>query len=341
MGKLIRVLIIAAMLPILTGCGIFIKPYKTPILEEFESNETVFMVPLEGDTGQQAKFSSIEMLEEMKISVKRIEMPQRWVQMGRLPAHGKWIPAAKVIKVNRSPVARRWTPETGTGTSDKFQGLSAESKDSIGVTSGFAITAYIKEQDSAKFLYYYPNTPLKDVIDSQIFNAAQAVYTAWAAKYELDELRQKKEEITLAMRDELIPKFAEMGITIDQTMGLIGGLYYENKDIQMAIDKVFMAQTLEEKNDAERRAQVKENERQLSIEETEAARRKVKADAEAYEISKKAEAVKTGGDAYIRLLELEVERARIAKWDGSVPQFSGGTGGGGVIGHVVAPLPVQ
>jgi len=137
------------------------------------------------------------------------------------------------------------------------------------------------------------------------------------------------------MREELIPKFAEMGITIDNTMGLIGGLYYENIDIQKAIDQVFISQTLEEKADAERLAQIKENERILSIEQNQASMRKVKADAEAYEITKKAEAVSKGGDSYIKLLELEVEILRIGKWNGTVPQFSGGDGAG-VIGHVVA-----
>lgn len=334
MRKVLPVLLVIAMVPMFTGCGVFIKPYKKPILESIEPNETAFLIPLDGDVSKQAKFSSAEMLEKTKIATKRVEIPQRWVRLGRLPACGKWIPSARLIKVNRTPVARRWTPEKDTGTSTELQGLSAESKDSIGVTSGFAITGYIKEENSSTFLYFYPNNSLAQIIDNQIFNAAQVVYTAWSAKYHLDELRERKEGITEAMRTELIPKFAKQGITIDRTMGLIGGLYYKNPEIQQAIDDVFKAQTEEEKADALRLAQIKTNQKLLSVEQNEAEMRKVKADAEAYQIGTKAEAVKKGGSSYLELLKLEIELARIAKWKGEVPQFSGGDGG--VMGHVIS-----
>ena len=306
------------------GC---VKPYPEPIIQEIGTNETAFLVSLVGDTKDaQAKFDSISAIKEKKIATKQIEIPQRWLQTGRSSNSGRWIPSAKLIRVNRCPIARRWTPDEKSGETNKNQGLYAESKDSIGISSGFAITAYIKEEDAATYLYWFPSKSgkadedgikqsgameLKDVIDSQVFTSAQAVYTAGCNKYDLNELRNKKEEITQKMRDELIPKFKEMGITIDNTMGLIGGLQYENQNIQEAIDGVFISQTLREKNTATKEAQDIENARLRSI-----------ADTKLYEAKKFAEAQ----EAQKAKIELEIAMLRANalltaanKWDGKSP----------------------
>ncbi|MFA7218922.1 MAG: hypothetical protein WC119_00155 [Synergistaceae bacterium] len=50
-----------------TGC--IIRPYKKALLEEFESNETVFMIMLEGSSEDQAKFSSVDLLERQRYLV--------------------------------------------------------------------------------------------------------------------------------------------------------------------------------------------------------------------------------------------------------------------------------
>jgi len=305
------------------GC----RPYPKPIIDEVANNETAFLIPLEGDTDAQVKFDSVDFLEKKKIASKRITTQVTWIKTGYGWLSGKYVPQARLIKVDRTPVARRWTAEANTGTSKNIQVLEAESKDSIGVKSGMAITAYIQEEDTAEYLYRYPGKDLASVVDNQIFNDCQAVYSEIAAKYEVRDLRLHKDEINQAMVDKVIPEYAKDGITIKPTMGLIGGLVYDNKGIQEAIDNVFIAQTLEAKMEAQKMAQVIENEKLLAIEENEASKRKVKADAEAYEISSKSKAIKDGGEGYLELLRLEVEKARIEKWDGTVPMVQGGGSG--------------
>lgn len=327
------VIVLALVISLNVGC---MRPYQAPIVEEIQNNETAFLVALEGsETG--AKFDSIGAIEKAKVATKRVTIPTRWLQEGRLIGDGKWIPTAKLIKVDRTPVARRWTAEASTGTSGKNQALSAESKDSIGVSSGFAIMAAIDESDTAKYLYRYPGKNLADIMDNQMFNDCQAIYSEICAKYEVRELRFHKDEISLAMREKLIPKYKEDGISISPTMGLIGGLVYENKDIQKSIDEVFIAQTLQAKRQAELDAQNKENERLLANEQNEAKKRMVKADAEAYEISAKAKAITTGGENYLKVRTLEVMATGIDKWNGSLPvTFAGG--GGNVLEHLMIPV---
>lgn len=324
MKKFVPLVLAGLLFSMTTGCG-FIRPYKKPRLEKIAPNETAYLINLIGDTkGGQAKFASVEYLDEQKVASKEIEIAQRWIQTGRRHNVGEWIPSQMLIKVDRTPVARRWTAEPDTGTSQNKQLLEAESKDSIGVSSGFAITAYIQEKDTSKFLYKYPNNKLSQIIDNQIFNDCQAVYAEIAAKYDVNELRLHKDEINDAIRKKVIPEYLKDGITIKPTLGLIGGLVYDNPEIQKSIDAVFMAQTLEAKRVAERDAQAIENERILSIEQTDANRRKVKADAEAYEINAKVEAISKGGTSYLELLRLEVAKAAMDKWNGAYPKWMSG-----------------
>jgi len=315
-----------------TGC---IRPVQKPVVKEISPNETAFLIPLEGGTKDQGKFDSVEYLDNNKVAAKRIEIPTRWLKTGRFDHQGQWIPVARLITVDRTPVARRWTVEENTGTSKNYQALEAESKDSIGVTSGFAITAYIEEADTAKYLYKYKQQSLANIIDNQVFNAVQAVYSEVAAKHDVTELRKRKEEINRRIREVVIPAFAKDGITIDQNLGLIGGLVYDNPKIQEAIDNVFVAQNLEAQREAERKAQAVENQRIISVEETEAKQRKIKADAEAYEITAKAAAITDGGASYLKIRELEVMQNAIEKWSGDVPQTFAGGGGSGQFQHLL------
>ena len=121
----------------LNGC---VRPYDTPEYVEVETDETAFVLPLEGDTAQQAKFQSAKFLEEKKVSAKRVQISHRWSQTGRQSSTGKWIPAVKVIRVKRSPVTREWTAEANSGTARVDQAVWVESQDSVGFSMGYSST---------------------------------------------------------------------------------------------------------------------------------------------------------------------------------------------------------
>jgi len=70
----------------LTGC---IKPYDKPEYVEIDTSETGFLIPLEGDTTQQAKFQSEDYLKQRKVAAKRVQITHRWSQEGRLTAAGR------------------------------------------------------------------------------------------------------------------------------------------------------------------------------------------------------------------------------------------------------------
>ena len=53
-----------------TGC---IRPYDTPEFVTIEASQTAFLIPLLGDTGEQASFESEALLAEAKVATKEIQ----------------------------------------------------------------------------------------------------------------------------------------------------------------------------------------------------------------------------------------------------------------------------
>ena len=303
---------VAFMVVFCSGCGFFQKPYEVPKYEEVGAKETAFVLPMEGDIKKQNVFESAELLKDRKVSARRIPIEQKWVYKGRkwflgiAPHTGEYLPMLKVYKVDRTPVTRVWTADPTTGTAKAKQALEAESKDSIGVSSGFTITAWVEEKNAHIFLYKYQGVELSQVIDSQIFNSVQTIYSEVCAKYDLKELRSKKQEITDLIREKVIPFYEGWGITIAEDCGLFGGLQYTEPEIQAAINAVFVAQQQEQKNIALNLAQEKENLRNMGIATNKATIVGLEAKAEAGRIKEISDAIKENAQSYIALQKLRL-----------------------------------
>jgi hypothetical protein len=328
-GSLFAMMVIVVGMAMMnTGC---MREYPVPKFEDVKPNETAFVIPLEGDTGKQDAFASAEFLLAKKVAAKRIEVPKRWVKTGRAifgiwDVNGEWKDTIMVPRVDRTPVSKQFTPDEKTGTSKKNQGLYAESKDSIGVKSGWVITAYVAEEDTHIFLYRFKGDSLSDVMDNQLFNSVQAIYTEICNKYDLKQLRGQKQEITDAMREKIIPMYKAWGITVNPDMGLVGGFTYDDKEIQDAINKVFVAQTMKEANEAALAAQDALNKKDMSAKQNARDMVIVEKEGEAAGITKVAQAIAAAGPVYIQNKQLEVMAEGIKRWNGTPPQVMGGGG---------------
>jgi hypothetical protein len=313
---------------ICSGCIVGCRPYKGEKFEEVSNHETAFVIPLEGDLSAQQKLQSLDALLEYQVAIKRIDIPRRWKQTGRAWWSGEWVDLVKVIKVDRSPVTREWTAASETGTSNKNEGIWIESEDSVSFSTGFNCTAYVKESDAARFLYHYPNGNLAAIMDSQIRAEIQATAAEMAAQYPMDELRAKKVEMIISVREHVIPFFEQTGITVT-TIGMFGGYTYENPSIQQAIDNTFVAQQEKVVAAAMFAAQADKNRRIEKEAEALKAAAIIKASAEAEAIKTVAEAAAQAQEnpAFLALKKLEVETQRIEKWNGEYPQHYWSTGG--------------
>lgn len=316
------------------GCAC-IRPFDTPEYEMIAPNETGFLIPLEGDTGKQAKFDSAAKVAEMKIAQKRVQIKHRWVQDGRVVMgfgknNGHYVGLVQLLKVNRMPVTRQWTSEKSTGTSAADQGIWVESKDSVGFSTGFSVTAMVEEPNAAMFLYRYQTKSLSQVMDTELRARVQSVVASTAAEYDMSELREKKGEMLSALKADILPFFKERGISIT-TVGMFGGFEYENPKVQASIDQVFISQREKEVAKALLDAQADKNRR---IEkEAEAIANKEREIARGIADGKRAvlavanEAAKS--PVFLKLREFEVEEQRIQKWDGKYPTYMMNLGGGG------------
>ena len=217
---------------------------------------------------------------------------------------------------------------------------------------GFTCTAFISEDDAAKFLYWYPSGSLADVLDREVRGRIQQVAAEVAAKYPLDALRSRKQEVSDAVKFDLTNFFAARGITVT-TVGMFGGMTYENPEIQRSIDATFIAQQLKVVSEAKFEAQKKENER-IELEANavaEKARREAMglADAMKTTAAGEAEAIREVNRALneaqqnpllYQLKALDLEKARVEKWDGKYPTyFMGASSGANLLLQVPTPGP--
>lgn len=324
--KQIRLLAILLAVSIFsTGC---IKPYMTPLFEEVKNEETAFVIPLEGETSDQAKLQSIDYLEAKKVASKRIEIPQAWVKTGRLPNSGVYRPMVLVIKVSRSPMTVLWEANVDDGKK-QGQGIWIESGDSVGFSMGFNCTAQVLEEDTAKFLYYYKGDSLQAVLNTEVKARYQQVAANFAAGFILDDLRSKKAELAKAIEDDVVPFYKNRGITIT-AVGMFGGMTYENIEIQQSIDKVFVSQQekqvakalLEAQNDKNKRIELEAlatAEKRSREAKGEADAKLLVATAEAAGIDLINKALSGSGDGVIKIKTIDAIRDGLKIWNGQLP----------------------
>ena len=301
MKKIIAlVLMLVMMCCMFTGCR---RPYDKPEFVTIEASQTAFLIPLIGDTTNQASFESEELLLQAKVATKEIQIPHRWVQTGRRAWMGEYRATAALIVVERKPVSRSW--ESGESTASSTRAIFGGSSDNIGIYVGMNCTAMIEEKDAAKFLYRYNNTPLETIIDTDIKKMVEDRFNVETAKYTSTELGAKKGEIMEAVKDYVIPYFKEYGITIT-VLGLKEDISYENPTIQDAIDKRFAS---------EQDLEIQKNKNEANI-------AKAEADAQAIILTAEAEA-EANRKLAASLTDEVLEKMYYDKWNGVLPEVYG------------------
>jgi regulator of protease activity HflC (stomatin/prohibitin superfamily) len=224
--------------------------------------------------------------------------------MGRRHWIGEYRAAATLIVVERKPVSRSW--ESGSSTADSSnRAIFGGSSDNIGIYVGMNCTAMIEEQDAAKFLYRYNNTPLETIIDTDIKKMVEDRFNVETAKYTSTELGAKKGEIMDAVKSYVVDYFKEYGITIT-VLGLKEDISYENPAIQDAIDKRFAS---------EQDLEIQKNKNEANI---------AKAEAEANAMIMLAEAQAEANRLLSESLDANLlEKMYYEKWDGALPYIYG------------------
>ena len=311
MKKTNRVIMLVLLSVAVLNFGGCMAPPLVEKIEEIETNETAFLVPLEGATKEnQAQFMSLQYLEEAKVAAKRVVIPVRYRKTGR----GWWmkeiIPTLRVIKVDRTPVTREWTKETASGTSSRDEAIAVESKDSIGFSVGVNLTAFVSESDASVFLYHFAGKPLEQVVDENVRGFVQTSLGANFGSRTLEDCKNEKAEIFKEIYPTAANHFKELGITINN-LGHAEGLIYDDKEIQDAINRAFVAEMDIKVAQQEKLAQDPRNELMIA---------KATAEREAAEeFAKAQEALVAKTELEIRRTIAEATKTAASKWNGNTP----------------------
>jgi len=150
---------------------------------------------------------------------------------------------------------------------------------------GVNTTARIDEEDTATFLYFFPNNSLAVVMDTIVRTYIETFLTAQYSLRTLEECQEQKKAIFDELQKSAASFFKEKGITIEY-IGGSEGYTYKDEGVQNAINAVYAAEKKEAENEALKRARLKLNERDISIVDTENTNKRNRADAEAYSIEK-------------------------------------------------------
>lgn len=301
-------MVVSFLLLLGVGC---IGPAELEQFAEISPSQTAFLVPLEGKTKtEQGKFMSVEYLNENKIATKRISLPLRKVDTGRLWYQYKYIPTMAVIAVDRTPVTREWTADTSTGTAKNDQAIHVESKDSIGFGVGINITTMIKEEDAALFLYNFAGRSLAEITDNNVRGTISSVVSRELAKYDLELGRSKKNEVVEMALKEGREFFAKSGVTI-ANLGLAEGLTYDDPAVQGKINDKFKAEMQIQIEDKTNESQSKINARNIAMAEAQKTA--------ALKFAEASEARKKQVDIEIQQTLAEAQLTMAKNWNGQLP----------------------
>jgi regulator of protease activity HflC (stomatin/prohibitin superfamily) len=182
----------------------------------------------------------------------------------------------------------------------------AASRDLQQITTHIALQYHLNPQDVTRFFQRVGLNYDETVVAPQI----QETFKAVTARYTAEELITKREEVRAAIRDVLDKKLGDL---------TSGGLVVDDFSItNFAFSRSFSA-AIEAKQEAEQLAL--KARRDLERVQVEAQQKVALAQAEAESLRLQKQEITPD---LIKLREIEVQRQAIEKWDGRLPNVSGG-----------------
>lgn len=222
-------------------------------------NESAFFIPDVGDNkSSQASFGSEAYLNDRKIAAKRFEIPHT-----KLSNSGLWsnyyVPAGRLIVVDRAPVSREWVKQPHRGTSTGDQSFPCQSSEGLDVTVGVAIGASVFEQNAARFLFRFGVNPpagdrndpnvvftsvyqgksLAQVMDGPVRSRVQALVCDEVSARTLDANNKDAAKIMETIQKKVADYMADVGITLD-FIGWADTFSFDH-DVQAALNRRYVA----------------------------------------------------------------------------------------------------
>ena len=235
-------------------------------------NQSAFWIPEVGAVkDKQVQVDSEAFLNENKVQLNRFQIPhQKLAGSAGNSVFAGWdyfVPAGRLIIVDRTPFSREWVDAHDRGTSAKKEGFPCQSKEGINVTVGVALGASVSQANAAKYLFRFgvlaPRAEVKGTADS-VENDGRIIFTSVyysrSVQNVMDDFGRKKileiicDQITSRTFDkanedaklikdaaakQITDFFAGYGITID-FMGWADTFTFD-REVQDAVNRLYIA----------------------------------------------------------------------------------------------------
>jgi hypothetical protein len=235
-------------------------------------NQSAFWIPEVGAVkDKQVQIDSEAFLNENKVQLNRFQVPhQKLTGSAGNSVFSGWdyyVPAGRLIIVDRTPFSREWVDSSDRGTSAKKEGFPCQSKEGLNVTVGVALGASVSQANAAKYLFRFGVLPQRgevrgtaDSVENDGRIIFQSVYYSRSVQNVMDDFGRKKilelicdqivsrnfdkvNEDAKLIKDtaakQVVDFFAGYGITID-FMGWADTFTFD-REVQEAVNRLYIA----------------------------------------------------------------------------------------------------
>lgn len=224
-------------------------------------NETAFWIPdAGGNKDSQGKMDSADYYNANRVALKRFLIPHAQLSgSGWGPWGNYYVPAGRLIIVDRSPYNREWTAASHRGTANTDQSFPCQDKAGLDVTVEITIGTSVSEENAAKFLYWFGVKPptgdrrtpevtftsvyygrsLNEVMDTVGRGKVQEVVCSEVSARSLDKVNEDAPAMLAAINTKSREFLGARGITLDY-LGWAGTFTFA-PGVQAAIDRQYVA----------------------------------------------------------------------------------------------------
>ena len=210
---------------------------KTDFTEAYTilPNESAFWIPDAGaNKDSQAQIESEAFLNANKVALKRFIVPHAKLS-GSGSFYDFYVPAGRLIIVDRTPFSREWVDATDRGTSKRAEGFPCQSKEGLNIAVGVSIGTSVTEVNAAKYLYHFGviapqgdrgdpkvifnsvfySRKLADVMDDVGRKKVQTLVCDEVTSRGFDQANSDAVQIMSSVKQKATDYFDAVGITLD------------------------------------------------------------------------------------------------------------------------------
>lgn len=223
-------------------------------------NETAFWLPeVANGKDNQAQYDSEDLYKANRVPLKRFVVPHTHLQ-GSGSFFDFYVPAGRLMIVDRTPYSREWVDAPERGTSARREGFPCQTKEGLDFGAGVSIGASVLERSAATYLYRFGvvapvgertdpkviftsvfySRKLSDVMDDVGRKKVQTLVCGQIFSRTFNKANAEGVEMMTAIQKEATEYFASVGITLD----FIGwaDTFTFNKDVQAAVNRKYIAE---------------------------------------------------------------------------------------------------